>query len=934
MNNQFELSRLTKALIIACGVSVLPVSAHAEVVGSQTGSEIILADNTTVIGDKTASALYGILVPFITTGKVDVGTGSAVNVANANAAAQGIVLLGPDSTLHADKLSVNVSGKAATGIDILGKNNSATLGSGTSVTTVSTDGHAYGITVGNASSLRADALKISTQGTGGTGLLITWYGSHADIGDGGIIETSGATSHGVQVDALGGDENNGVASVVANGLKVTTLGNGANAINVQANSTADLGSHSILIVNGTNSSGIFSLGNLTADHLAISTAESGSVGVEVRGNGVVNIGAGSTVVTNRSGALVAMDNGATLNFLGSEDERNTLKSSGIYAASAQSTGATVNLQHTDISLNTVNGAALWSLLGGVINGDALTITSSTGNYGVLARSGGQVNLTNDVTIDMGSPEQLAIGTQYIEGYAPGVVTADATMKITGSMKANGGLIDLKFAPDSLWYGSAASDNIDDGHLNISLTDSAWRVAASSVLDNLELNNSLVDLSAATDTTAYSTLTIANLSGSGDFTLRTNVAGDGNGANNTGDKIVVKGSSAGAYGLNIQNQGSAATNGDEVLTIVETSDGIATFTGNNDVELGGYVYTVNKHGNDWVLSSPKSENSENNSEIVGDSGVVKPAEKLEVTPVITTTANAGANFLNVGYLITYAETQTLLQRMGDVRQGKTAGNVWLRGVDGRFNGFASGKLSNFSMDYSGYQFGVDKRLAEEIPVYLGLFMGVTEGSPNYQSGSGKTKSEHFGFYGTWINDAGFYIDGVMKFNRLRHQFSVNDTQSNRVSGSSVSSGLSASLEVGKRFSFSESREGVYLEPQLQLTAGHQNGSRIRASNGLDINLSNYKTFQGRASVLAGYEINQAGYKLNAYIKTGAIREYAGDTAYSLNRSHEKFTFQGNSWNNGVGLSAQLQDHTLFIEADMTDGSRFNQRQFNAGYRFSF
>ncbi|URW93534.1 pertactin-like passenger domain-containing protein, partial [Pantoea agglomerans] len=60
-----------------------------------------------------------------------------------------------------------------------------------------------------------------------------------------------------------------------------------------------------------------------------------------------------------------------------------------------------------------------------------------------------------------------------------------------------------------------------------------------------------------------------------------------------------------YGLNILNRGSAVTTGNEVLTVVETTDGIATFKGNADVELGGYVYSVNKQGNNWVLSSPKA-----------------------------------------------------------------------------------------------------------------------------------------------------------------------------------------------------------------------------------------------------------------------------------------------------------------------------------------
>lgn len=64
---------------------------------------------------------------------------------------------------------------------------------------------------------------------------------------------------------------------------------------------------------------------------------------------------------------------------------------------------------------------------------------------------------------------------------------------------------------------------------------------------------------------------------------------------------------------------------------------------------------------------------------------------------------------------------------------------------------------------------------------------------------------------------------MKFNRLKNQFDVSDTQTNRISGNDVSSGLSGSLEAGKKFSFSDDLAGFYLEPQLQLTASHQDGS---------------------------------------------------------------------------------------------------------------
>jgi len=966
-------------LMLASGVSVMPGFGYAAMSGSLTGSDITLPDATMLIADQTLNGgLYGIMVPSTVPGKVVIGTGSTVRVTDAEHYAQGIFIKGPNSLFTADKLIVSVSGITASAFELTGKQSTADLGTGSSLNTAATGiAYAEGLTVSNASSLTAEQLQISTQGINGLALHISGYDTQVSLGNNSAIQTNGNNSDGVRIDAFTGNPTGSSPLLTANHLTINTLGNSSPGINIQSDSEVRLGSNSTIITSGVTSVGIVNMGTVTADHLTISTAGDDSAGLSVRASGLANIGAGSQVASAQSGAIVAMDEGSTLNFFGTEAERSTLKSAGLYGAMAQLAGATVNLRNTDIAINSVNiiGHGLLAI-SGQITGQNLTINGlAKSTYGVYAVAGGQIHLQGDLKIDMGSPDGVAMATEHFDGFAPGVIDADGRMNITGSVGALGGLIDLNFAPGSLWSGRAVSDNVNGGHLNIQLTDSQWRVAGDSVVDNLQMQHSLVDLSAASDDSRYATLKVANLSGSGDFALRTNLAGDGNGVNNIGDKVVVTESSAGDYRLLIQNRGSAATNGDEVLTVVETPDGVARFTGDSAVELGGYVYTVNKQGTHWVLSSPAAEaeapeiiptvpaekpepipvapaedaettpatppdSAEAAPVITGDNESPSPAAPAVIPPdssgpsVISSSANAGANFLNIGYLINYAETQTLMQRMGDIRQGKTDGNVWLRGIDGRFSGFATGKLSHFSLNYTGYQFGVDKRLSDEVPVYLGLFMGATTGSPHYQSGNGATRSSHFGLYSNWMNEEGFYIDGVVKFNRLKNQFSVNDTQQNRVAGSGVSSGFSLSLEAGKKFSFSDNANGFYLEPQMQMTAGHQNGSSLRASNGLNIDLSNYKSVLGRASVLAGYEINQRGYQLNGYLKTGMMREFAGDANYALNGSRETLSFKGNSWNNGIGVSAKRNNHTLFIEADSDDGSRFRQRQINAGYRFSF
>ena len=47
------------------------------------------------------------------------------------------------------------------------------------------------------------------------------------------------------------------------------------------------------------------------------------------------------------------------------------------------------------------------------------------------------------------------------------------------------------------------------------------------------------------------------------------------------------------------------------------------------------------------------------------------------------------------------------------------------------------------------------------------------------------------------------------------------------------------------------------------------------------------------------------------------------------------FGGGWWDNGIGLNMQINDrHNIYMDANYAKGSRFDQKQFNIGYRYSF
>ncbi|HEM6740358.1 TPA: autotransporter outer membrane beta-barrel domain-containing protein [Citrobacter farmeri] len=924
------------ATIGAIGLNAIvfsPLIAAADL-GSQNGTSITVNDGDRITGDSVDSSgsLYGVMTPTGNTpGNINLGNNVTVNVNAPTGYAKGIILQGNNSTLTANQLTVDVVGQtAAVGINLNGDYTHADLGTGS---TIKSNGD--GVIVGHSSALLASQLSI--ENSNGTGLKINDYGSSADLGSGSQIKTNGGP--GVYIGGLNGNSANGVARFTATDLTIDVQGYSALGINVQRNSVVDLGTNSTIKTNGGYAHGIWSFGQLSANALAVEVNGTDANGIEVRG-GITTIGAGSHISSNQGGGLVTNGTGATIHFSGTPTQRNSIFSGGSYGASAQSATAVINMQNTDIAVDRNGSLALglWTLSGGKIAGDNLTITGAAGTRGVYAMTNSQIDLTNDLVINMSAPDQMAIATQHNDGYAASRINASGHMLINGSVLAKGGLINLDMHSGSVWTGSSFSDNINGGKLDVALNNSVWNVTSHSSLDTLALTHSTVDFaSRASTASTFTTLNVANLSGNSTFIMRADVVGEGDGVNNAGDLLNISGSSAGNHVLTIRNQGSEATTGNEVLTVVQTPDGAASFTASSQVELGGYLYDVRKNGTNWELyaSGTAPEPIPDPIPDPAQPPVIKPEPSPVPAPKPTTTADAGGNYLNVGYLMNYVENRTLMQRMGDLRNQSKEGNIWLRGYGGNLDSFASGKLSGFDMGYSGIQFGGDKRLSDEIPLYVGLFIGSTHASPDYRGGDGIARSDYMGMYTSYMAESGFYSDLVVKASRQKNSFHVLDSQNNGVSASGNANGFSASLEAGQKFSLNQPGHGFYIEPQAQFTYSHQNDMDMKASNGLNIHLSQYKSMLGRASIILGYDVVAGNSQLNMYVKTGGIREFSGDTEYRLNRSREKHSFKGNGWNNGVGVSAQFnKQHTLYLEADYTQGNAFDQKQVSGGYRFSF
>lgn len=184
--------------------------------------------------------------------------------------------------------------------------------------------------------------------------------------------------------------------------------------------------------------------------------------------------------------------------------------------------------------------------------------------------------------------------------------------------------------------------------------------------------------------------------------------------------------------------------------------------------------------------------------------------------------------------------------------------------------------------------------------------------------------------------------------MNSDFKAVDYAGEKIKGNDINTqGFSVSLEVGRRYFLNktngsggkvrqEDRQGWYVEPQVQLTFGHQSSGDFKLSNGLKVKADSYNSVSGRVEMHLGYEIKEGRNPVNVYGKIGIAKEFDGDVDYSLNNSREETSY-GDTWKLwGVGITAQFKEqHNLYFEVERASGGQFNQKWgVNGGYRFSW
>ena len=438
---------------------------------------------------------------------------------------------GKDTTLNANGLVIDVTTADSANTVMIygiqtGSNNHINLGEGSKITLSTPGGTAYGLTSGRGSQIAANNLTIdvsttSTEHTSGRGADIS---GNIDFGHDSTITVAGfSEGYGLFVGDYSATKKEDVtAAAHAENLTIEVTGGKTEGIRIEGG-LVDLGSGSSISATGTASTIYLTgrgYGELDADNLTVKTAQGTAITAQSSIYAtVVNIGEGSTIDgrsdTAKTYGLIAntsFSDPSTINFNGSQDNRNTIYASGGYGASAQFSGSTINISNTDIIMNGANSYGL-SAIGdnsftraGIINASNMNIdmTGASNASGVMVQQGGIVNLSGDTTIKTNDDgiaiwvPKVSSGSNILPG---GTINGTGKMTIIGDIVNSGwGYINLTMDAGSYFEG-ATSINHDfntrglDSELSLTLADQGkWLVTDSSTLTSLD-NAGTVELAA-------------------------------------------------------------------------------------------------------------------------------------------------------------------------------------------------------------------------------------------------------------------------------------------------------------------------------------------------------------------------------------------------------------------------------------------------------
>lgn len=520
-----------------------------------------------------------------------------------------------------------------------------------------------------------------------------------------------------------------------------------------------------------------------------------------------------------------------------------------------------------------------------INGSAILVeemipaTTPTGTANILVSNGSTITGGNGTLLEVRGQNtaNLTVDNSQLSGNV--VASGQSTVNVTLQHSANltGQLANV------------ARLEVDSG--------ATWHMPGDAYLPKVAMQGGNIDFGGGS---GYRTLTLGSLSGSGTFAMRTDIAAG------QGDLLDVQGDATGNHRLYIRNSGAEV---DEAsLRVVHTGGGAAQFgVVSGGVDLGTYQYQLVQRGNDWFLEASKT---------------------------ITPSTASVLGLFSAAPSVWYGELTSLRSRMGELRNGQGNG-AWVRTYSNRFRFSASDNLS-YDQDQTGLSLGADGQIPSSSGQWwLGVLAGTSSSDVGLKrDASGDIDSYYAGLYSTWLADNGYYLDAVLKANRLQNSAKGHMSDGTPIKGSYDDNGTGFSLEAGRHIKL---QDGWFVEPFGQLAALWVDGKSVRLDNGLEAEGNHANSLLGKLGTSVGKRIALAnGGFAEPYAKLAVAHEFTDDNRVKINGDQFTNDLSGTHGELGAGVAVQMSE-TLQTHLDLDYGKGQNVEQpygVNLGLRYNF
>lgn len=550
---------------------------------------------------------------------------------------------------------------------------------------------------------------------------------------------------------------------------------------------------------------------------------------------------------------------------------------GIYMRNETAAGGVGKLNHSRLK---VDGSTLEGLRGAAIRVESAEGAKHTADIDVL---NGSILLSGNGNL-LETLNQTTTNLKIDNSRLTGNLVADDTSILNVTLQNNAQL----------------TGNIINGNRLTLASGGYWQMTGDNSVKTLSMDGGAVGFGDG----AFKTLSLNELSGHGNFAMRVDLD------HGVGDLLSVNGEANGMFGLRVQNTGLEVASPDlQPLRVVHTEGGNAQFNLIGErVDLGVYSYGLEQQGNDWF--------------IVGSDKNISPS-----------TGSALALF-NAAPVVWMGELSTLRSRMGEVR-GTGLGGGWMRAYGNRFEASTSDGI-DYRHKQQGFSLGAD------VPVPVGngqLSLGVMAGHSQSdldlsRGSSGTIDSVYVGTYGTWLSEQGYYLDAVLKLNRLRNKAKVAMSDSTKAKGDYDNTAVGASLEFGRQIRLAD---GWFVEPYTQLAMVEVTGEGYRLDNGLRANNSHTRSVVAKAGASLGRDIAlKDGGVLQPYVRLAAAQEFSRNNEVKVNERRFDNSLFGSRAEVGAGVSVSLSERLqVHADFDYMNGKRVEQPWgANVGLRFAF